>query len=69
MRFPRWVANALLVVSVLVLLWGVFMLSFLDEPSVVGRMHTAVLGIGVACIALGIGGGATGVWMLVGRRT
>ena len=69
MKFPRWVANALLIVSLLLLLWGVLMLSFLGEPSVVGRMHSAVLGIGVVCIALGIGGGAAGVLMLASRRT
>jgi hypothetical protein len=69
MRFPRWAANGLLVVSVLLLLWGAFVLSFITEPSVVGRMHTAVLGIGVACIALGVGGGAASIWMLVARRT
>jgi hypothetical protein len=45
------------------------MLSFISEPSVVGRMHTAVLGLGVVCIALGLGGGVAGVWMLVARRT
>ncbi|HKC19465.1 MAG TPA: hypothetical protein VKE27_07500, partial [Candidatus Dormibacteraeota bacterium] len=69
LRFPRWVANGLLVISLLLLLWGVLMLTFLGEPSVVGRMHTAVLGIGVVCIAMAIAGGAAGVWMLVARRT
>ena len=69
MKFPRWAPNALLVISLLLLLWGVFVLSFISEPSVVGRMHTAVLGVGVVCVALGVGGGAVGVWMLVARRT
>jgi hypothetical protein len=68
-KFPRWAPNALLVVAVLLVVFGAFMLSFISEPSVVGRMHTAVLGIGVACIALGLGGGAAGVWMLIARRT
>ena len=69
MRFPRWVPNALLVTSLFLILFGVFILSFVSEPSVVGRLHTAVVGIGVVCVALGVGGGATGVWMLVSRRT
>ena len=69
MKYPRWLPNALLVISLLLLLWGVLMLSFLGEPSVVGRMRTAVVGIGVVCVALGVGGGAAGVWMLVSRRT
>jgi len=69
MRFPRWAPNALFVVAVLLVIFGVFMLTFISEPSVVGRMHTAVLGIGVICIALGLGGGAAGVWMLIARRT
>lgn len=69
MRFPRWAATVLLTASLWFLLWGVLILSFIDEPSVVGRMHTAVLGIGVACVALGVGGGAAGIWMLVARRT
>lgn len=69
MRFPRWVPNALLVISTLLLIWGVLMLSFVGEPSVVGRMRVAVVGIGVACIALGVGGGAAGIWMLLARRT
>lgn len=69
MRYPRWVPNALLVVSLLLLLWGLLMLSFIGEPSVVGRLRTAVVGIGVGCIVLGVGGGAAGVWMLVARRT
>lgn len=69
MKFPRWVPNALFVVAVVLVIFGVFMLSFISEPSVVGRMHTAVLGLGVVCIALGLGGGVAGVWMLVARRT
>lgn len=69
MKFPRWLPSTLFVVAIFLLLWGVLMLSFLGEPSVVGRMHTAVLGIGVGCIALGVAGGAAAVWMLVSRRT
>jgi len=68
-KFPRWAPNALFVVAVLLVVFGVFMLTFISEPSVVGRMHTAVLGIGVICIVLGLGGGAAGVWMLIARRT
>jgi hypothetical protein len=68
-KFPRWAPNALFVAAVLLVVFGAFMLSFISEPSVVGRMHTAVLGIGVVCIALGVGGGAAGVWMLIARRT
>lgn len=55
--------------AVALVLAGAGMLSFINEPSVVGRMHTAVLGIGTACIVLGLAGGATGIWMLVARRT
>ena len=69
MKLPRWFPNALLVVALLLLLFGAFMLSFISEPSVVGRMHAAVLGIAAVSIALGLGGGAAGVWMLIARRT
>jgi hypothetical protein len=47
--------------------WGV--MSFLTEPSAVGRMRTALIAIGAGSIAVGAIGGVAGVWMLIGRRT
>ena len=64
----RWGWTVFLAGAVLVVA-GWFVLSFLTEPSAVGRMRTAMVGIGVGCIAIGAASAITGVWMLVARRT
>ena len=48
---------------------GWIVMSFLTEPSAVGRMRTALITIGAGSIAVGAIGGVAGVWMLIGRRT
>ena len=48
---------------------GWIVLSFLTEPSAVGRMRTALMAIGVGSIAVGGAGAVAGVWMLIARRT
>lgn len=69
MTAPRWVWWVLLVAAPALLIAGSFVLGFLSEPSAVGRMRTALYVIGVGAIAIGLVGGAGGVWMLVKRRT
>ena len=69
MKPARWVWWTLLVIGVLLVVFGVFVLGFRSEPSVVGRMRTLLEGIGYGSIALGVAGGASGLWMLVRRRT
>lgn len=66
---PRWVWWTVLTAAVVFVLWGWFVLGFLTEPSAVGRMRTALIGIGVASIALGVAGAGAGLWMLFRRRT
>jgi hypothetical protein len=67
-RRRSWGWTLLLAAAVLVVS-GAFVISFVDEPSAVGRMETALLAIGVGLIAVGLAGGIAGVWMLVTRRT
>lgn len=59
----------LIVAAILLVVAGWLVTSFLGEPSAVGRVRTAMVGIGVALIAIGLAGGVAGVWMLVTRRT
>jgi hypothetical protein len=59
----------LLVAGLLLLLWGVFLLGFLEEPSVVDNLRVLLIAIGAGSIALGLLAGVAGVWMLIGRRT
>ncbi|HET7421610.1 MAG TPA: hypothetical protein VFL27_14625 [Candidatus Dormibacteraeota bacterium] len=68
-RIPRSAWWTVLVVAVVFLLWGAFVLGFLDEPSAIGRMRAALIGIGVGSIVLGVAGAAVGAWMLLRRRT
>jgi hypothetical protein len=58
---PYWVANALLVASFMLLLWGGFVLTFTSEPSAVGRMGFALQLIGAASIGTAVVGGVTGI--------
>jgi hypothetical protein len=62
----KWV---LLVAGVLLLLWGAFLLGFLEEPSVVDNLRVLLIVLGAGSIALGLLAGGAGVWMLLARRT
>ena len=68
MRWGGW-ASTLLVFGVMLVVAGWFVLSFLTEPSAVGRMRTALMAIGVGSIAVGGAGAVAGAWMLIARRT
>jgi hypothetical protein len=68
MRRNSWGLTVIVVAAVLVV-GGWFVLSFLTEPSAVGRMRTALITIGAAAIAVGAIGVVAGVWMLIARRT
>ena len=69
MRLSRSAWWTIVVVAVVFFLWGLFVLGFLSEPSAIGRMRTAIIGIGAGSIVLGIAGAAVGLWMLFRRRT
>ena len=68
MRRNSWGLTVIVVAAVLVVA-GWFVLSFLTEPSAVGRMRTALITIGAGAIAVGAIGVVAGVWMLIARRT
>jgi hypothetical protein len=68
-RIPRSIWWTVVVVAVVFVVWGAFVLGFLDEPSAIGRMRAALIGIGVGSIVVGVVGAAAGVWMLVRRRS
>jgi hypothetical protein len=57
------------IVAVVFLFWGWFVLGFLSEPSAIGRMRAALVGIGAGSIVLGAAGVGVGLWMLFRRRT
>lgn len=69
MKNHRWGALGLLACSIVFLLWGVFVLGFLAEPSAVGRMRVALAVIGAGSIVLAAGLAVVGLRMLVARRT
>jgi hypothetical protein len=58
----------IVVVAVVFGFWGLFVLGFLSEPSAIGRMRTALIGIGAGSIVLGGVGASVGLWMLFRRR-
>ena len=62
MRIPHWVSSALFAGSVLLLLWGFYVLTFISEPSAVGRVLVALIVIGGASI----GGALVGVVAAIG---
>jgi hypothetical protein len=62
-------AWTLVVVGLALVVAGWVVMSFLTEPSAVGRMRTALIAIGAGSIAVGAIGGVAGVWMLIARRT
>ena len=68
MKRRSW-AWSLVVIGLALVVAGWFVMSFLTEPSAVGRMRTALIGIGAGSIAIGAIGGVAGVWMLIVRRT
>jgi hypothetical protein len=67
-RIPRSAWWTVVIVAVVFVLWGWFVLGFLSEPSAIGRMRTALIGIGAASIVLGVAGALVGLWMLLARR-
>ena len=69
MRITRSTWWTIVVVAIVFFLWGVFVLGFLSEPSAIGRMRTALIGIGAGSIVLGVAGAGAGLWMLFRRRT
>ena len=69
MRLSRSAWWTIVVVAVVFFLWGLFVLGFLSEPSAVGRMRAALVGVGAGSIALGVAGAGLGLWMLSRRRT
>jgi len=68
-KIPRSAWWTVVIVAAVFLFWGWFVLGFLSEPSAIGRMRTALIGIGAGSIALGAAGTAVGLWMLSRRRT
>lgn len=62
-------AWSLVVIGLALVVAGWVVMSFLTEPSAVGRMRTALIAIGAGSIAVGVIGGVAGAWMLIGRRT
>jgi len=68
MRAPRWVPSALLAGSVLLLVWGFFVLSFKSEPSAIGRVGAALIVIGGASIGAGITGFVAAVALIRSAR-
>ena len=69
MKSRRGLYWTLLAAGVILLLIGWFVLSFLAEPSAVGRMRTALVVIGVGSLAIGTIGAVAGATMLIVRRT
>jgi hypothetical protein len=59
----------MVVIGFALVIVGWVVMSFLTEPSAVGRMRTALITIGAGSIAVGAIGGVAGVWMLIARRT
>jgi hypothetical protein len=62
-------AWTLVVIGLALVVAGWVVMSFLTEPSAVGRVRTALITIGAGSIAVGAVGGVAGVWMLIARRT
>ncbi len=54
-----------MVVAVFLLVWGWYVLSYLTEPSAVGRLRSGLIVIGAGSIFVGIVGAVTGVAYLV----
>jgi hypothetical protein len=67
-RLGGW-ASSFLIFGLVLVVAGWIVLSFLAEPSAVGRMRTALMAIGIGSIVVGGAGALAGAWMLVTRRT
>ncbi|MGA7911559.1 MAG: hypothetical protein WB682_03515 [Candidatus Dormiibacterota bacterium] len=65
---PRWVWPFLLGGAVLLLGWGVFVLSFKSEPSAVGRTGAIVILIAGASIGTALVGGLASIGLVVRAR-
>ena len=68
MRIPHWAASALLAGAVVLLLWGLFVLSFKSEPSAVGRLGAALFVIGGGSIGTGLVGGVAAIGAMLRTR-
>ena len=68
MKVPHWAASALLAGALLLLLWGLFVLSFKAEPSAVGRLGVALVVIGGASIGTAIVGAVASIGALLHTR-
>jgi len=68
MRVPHWVASALFAGAFLLLLWGIFVLSFRSEPSAVGRVGLALIVVGGASIGSAIVGVVAAIGLMVQAR-
>jgi hypothetical protein len=64
---PGWVAWTLVAGAAILLVWGVFVLTFLSEPSAEGRLLVALLLIGVGSVLTGLLGVVAAVGL--SRRT
>jgi hypothetical protein len=61
---PRWVWPFLLAGSVLLMAWGLFVLSFKSEPSAVGRTGAIVILIGGVSIGTALVGGIAAIGLI-----
>ena len=68
MKIPHWVSYAILGGSFMLLLWGLFVLSFKTEPSAVGRVGVALIVIGGASIGTGIVGFVAAIGSFLNAR-
>ena len=68
MKSHRWDALALLAACVVLVIFGVFVLGFLGEPSAVGRVRTALAVIGSVLILAGAAAGIAGARTVLARR-
>lgn len=69
MKISRATWWTIVIVAAVFFLWGLFVLGFLSEPSAVGRMRAALVGVGAGSIVVGLAGAGVGLWMLSRRRT
>jgi hypothetical protein len=69
MKLSRSSWWTIVIVAIVFALWGLFVLGFLSEPSAIGRMRAALVGVGAGSIAVGVAGAGVGLWMLFRRRT
>lgn len=64
MRSPRWIWSTLMTGSAILLVWGVFVLSFKSEPSAVGRLGIGLIFISGASIGTAIVGLVAAIGLL-----